>query len=138
MVADAGDLSPSVVDALSWEELGSEPTGITNLARLNSRADGKNTVFARIKIGANGAQKKLFQFGYSDRATVYVNGKAIYRGNNGYMSRDYRYLGTIGLFDTVYLDLKDGANDVRVVVAESFGGWGIVARLAGEGRITVE
>ncbi len=68
-------------------------------------------------------------FGYSDAASVYLNGSLIYRGNNGYQSRDYRYLGTIGLFDSVVLPLVEGDNEIWIAVSESFGGWGVMAKI---------
>ena len=67
--------------------------------------------------------------GYSDKATVFVNGELVYRGDNTYMSRDYRYLGTIGLFDSVALPLEAGENEIWIAVTEAFGGWGIMGRL---------
>ena len=72
---------------------------------------------------------KQLALGYSDKAAVYLNGKLIYKGDNSYRSRDYRYLGTIGLFDTVALPLKEGENDLCIAVTEAFGGWGVMARL---------
>jgi hypothetical protein len=68
-------------------------------------------------------------FGYSDTAKVFVNGKLIYAGNNTYQSRDYRYLGTIGLFDSVVLPLHSGENEILIAVTEAFGGWGVMAEL---------
>ena len=50
-------------------------------------------------------------------------------------SRDYRYLGTIGLFDEVMLPLRDGDNELWLAVSESFGGWGVLARLPDENGI---
>ena len=61
---------------------------------------------------------------------VYLNGKLIYTGNNTYMSRDYRYLGTIGLFDSVLLRLQPGTNELWIAVTEAFGGWGVMGRLS--------
>ncbi|WP_422859952.1 hypothetical protein ACOKFD_03300 [Flagellimonas sp. S174] len=82
-----------------------------------------NTVFAKININSRRDATRLFEFGYSDRVVVLLNGKPIYRGNNGFRSRDYRYLGTIGLFDSVYLNLKKGENTLLLAVSENFGGW---------------
>ena len=48
---------------------------------------------------------------------------------NYYTSRDYRYLGTIGLFDEIYLDLHKGDNSILFAVTENFGGWGIIASM---------
>lgn len=53
----------------------------------------------------------------------------ICRGNNGYQTRDYRYLGTIGLFDTLALKVKGGDNELWIAVSEDFGGWGIMGRI---------
>ena len=67
--------------------------------------------------------------GYSDAAAVFVNDTLTYKGNNGYLTRDYRYLGTIGLFDSVALPLQAGENEIWIAVSESFGGWGIMATI---------
>lgn len=87
-----------------------------------------NTVFAKIEIHSNKDQQKLFHFGYSDRVVAILNGKPIYKGNNNFRSRDYRYLGTIGLFDAIYLDLKKGKNTLLMAVSENFGGWLITGK----------
>ncbi|MCP5050823.1 MAG: hypothetical protein GY940_26905 [bacterium] len=114
--------------ALTWKPLKCESWGVANLSRLATRGKSKNTVFARITIHSDSDQVKALDFGYSDRIKVYINGRLIYGGMNNYMSRDYRYLGTIGFFDTVYLPLKKGKNELYMAVSESFGGWGIISR----------
>lgn len=123
---------------LAWRHLQSEATGITNLARLHAIEDGKNTVVARVLIRSEGEQMKALRFGYTDRVRVYVNGRPVYGGDNTYMSRDYRYLGTIGLFDEVYLPLQQGDNEVWFAVTEGFGGWGLMASLEDQDGIRVE
>jgi hypothetical protein len=112
---------------LTWTELGAESTGTVNLARAHGISQETNTAFARITIHSEGEQAKKIRFGFSDRVKVYLNDKLIYGGNNTYRSRDYRYLGTIGLFDELYLPLKAGTNELWLAVSESFGGWGIQA-----------
>jgi glyoxylase-like metal-dependent hydrolase (beta-lactamase superfamily II) len=121
----------------SWTVLDAEPTGITNLARANGLDVAADTVFACLHIQADHAGVKQLKLGYSDRATVYVNGNAVYQGDNTYESRDYRYLGTIGLFDSVYLPLNEGENEVWIAVSESFGGWGVMGQLADSEGIEV-
>lgn len=125
----AAYLSAGLKAGRSWTVLNAEPTGITNLARVQGLGDGKNTVFARLVVSAEKAGKKQLSLGYSDAAAVFVNDTLIYQGNNGYMSRDFRYLGTIGLFDNVALPLRAGDNEIWVAVSESFGGWGILATI---------
>jgi len=112
---------------LKWTKLKSEDTGITNLARLEGPSEKKNTVFARLDINSATEQTRALQFGYSDNVLVFVNGQLVYSGTNGYMSRDHRYLGTIGLFDLIYPQLNKGQNEILFAVTENFGGWGILA-----------
>ena len=102
-----------------------------NISRVHNLFDGsgKNTALARILIDSDQDQLKLFEFGYSDRVVAILNGKPIYRGTNKFRSRDYRYLGTIGLFDAIYLDLKEGENELIMAVSEDFGGWLITGRM---------
>jgi sugar lactone lactonase YvrE len=45
-----------------------------------------------------------------------------------YQQRDPSFLGIIGLFDAVYLPLKQGDNELMLAVFESFGGWGFMCR----------
>ena len=97
-----------------------------------------NTVFARITIHADEDIRKLFEFGYSDRVVVLLNNQPIYKGNNKYRSRDYRYLGTIGLFDAIYLDLKKGKNTLLLAVSEDFGGWLVTGKLDDYSGIKIE
>jgi glyoxylase-like metal-dependent hydrolase (beta-lactamase superfamily II) len=113
----------------TWTSLQAESTGITNLANVHGLADGLNTVFARVVISADMPTTKQLHFGYSDAAAVFVNGALVYKGDNTYMSRDYRYLGTIGLFDSVALPLEAGENEIWIAVTESFGGWGVMGRI---------
>ena len=113
---------------LTWKKLTSERSGLANISKVQLKTKGQNTVFAKISITSEMEQIKPLQFGYSDRVKVYFNGQLIYGGNNTYETRDYRYLGTIGFFDEVYLPLKKGKNELSMAVSESFGGWGVQAK----------
>jgi hypothetical protein len=77
------------------------------------------------------------QLGFSDRARVFLNDQVLYSGRDEFQSRDYRFLGTVGLFDEVYLTLKKGRNELWVAVSETFGGWGIKAALPDRTGINV-
>jgi hypothetical protein len=112
-----------------WINVSAEATGITNLATVQGIGDGEDTVFARLRVSSDVAEVRQLLLGYSDRVAVYVNNELVYKGDNTYMSRDYRYLGTIGLFDGVTLPLKAGENEICIAVSEAFGGWGIMAKL---------
>ena len=105
-----------------------EPAGLADLARVNAVRDGADTVLARVVVHADRARHVPLELGFSDRAFVHLNGMPLYRGDDSYRSRDYRFLGSIGWFDTVYLPLQAGQNDLVLAVSESFGGWGVQAR----------
>jgi glyoxylase-like metal-dependent hydrolase (beta-lactamase superfamily II) len=111
-------LSNKIIEERNWNSLNAESTGITNIATIAKKAENKNTVFVKHTINSDGKNKRLLTFGYSDRASVYLNNTLIYKGNNGYMSRDYRYLGTIGLFDSVILPLNSGDNELWIAVSD--------------------
>ncbi len=128
--AVAGKTMLTEADAknLSWEPVACEASGLANIARVRKLARPNNTVFMRMVVESSERQVKLMRFGYSDRAAVYCNNRLLYKGNNNYRSRDYRYLGTIGYFDAVALPLEKGRNELWLAVSENFGGWGIKCR----------
>jgi hypothetical protein len=121
-------LSDAFAGERSWTRLAAENDGITNLARVQGLGSDGNTAIARLQLTSAVPQTKGLSFGYSDRVAVYVNGTLVYSGSNFYESRDYRYLGTMGLFDKIYLPLEAGENEVWFAVSEAFGGWGILAQ----------
>jgi hypothetical protein len=121
------EISSNHKDDYTWTRLESEPTGLANLSKVSVLGREANTVFARVAVVSDRAQSKTLAFGYSDRLRLFFNGRLLYTGNNGYRTRDYRYLGTIGYFDAVTLPLKKGRNELWFAVSESFGGWGVQA-----------
>jgi hypothetical protein len=121
-------LEPGALAGRSWTRLTAEPSGLVNLAIANGIRGDLNTVFARTTIRAERGGVYPMHLGFSDRAIVYLNGTALFRGEDAYRSRDYRFLGSIGWYDTVYLPLAEGDNDLVTAVSEDFGGWGIQAR----------
>ncbi len=129
---DAMEFPKRLAAELQWKPVASEYSGTANLAQVNTRAAGENTVVARFTVTAEEAQRKALDFGYSDLAYVYCNGRLLYSGQRRFRSRDYRYLGTIGYFDTIYLPLQAGENEIWIAVSEQgeMGGWDIRAKFA--------
>lgn len=121
-------LTNSVKDNLTWNKLTCEASGLANLARIHGIEKDKNCVIARTTIVSEKEKVKKVDFGFSDRVKVYLNDLLIYGGNDLYQSRDYRFLGTIGYFDELYLPLKKGENELWMAISESLGGWGVKAR----------
>ncbi len=116
-------------EGLTWRNLQADQNGVANIAELHGIADDRNTVLACTTLTADDKQLQKIDFGFSDEVTVFVNGKAVYAGSDIYQSRDYRYLGSIGLYDSVYMHLVEGDNDICFAISENFGGWGLVAAL---------
>ncbi len=122
-------LDKKLLEGQVWQSLGIDEAGVVNLARVSGRTREMNTLLIRKILTADAAQTVRFQYGFSDRVTVFLNGKAIAYGDDTYLTRDYRHLGTIGLYDSVFLPLKAGRNELIFAVSEGFGGWGIKAAM---------
>lgn len=112
-----------------WTRLAAEPSGLADLARVQGVARGRDTAFAAATLRSDRARTVGLALGFSDRVRAYLNGRLLYRGDDTYRTRDYRFLGSIGFFDTLYLPLEAGDNDLVLAVSEDFGGWGVQARL---------
>ncbi len=132
------ELTTAIKKKLSWTTQNSEPSGTLNLAKFSQRTDTSNTIVAKLVFNSASEQVKELSFGFSDYVTVYLNGKALYYGNNKQYSRDYRFLGTIGYFDKLFLPLKKGMNELWFVVSEDFGGWGMQAKFENMDGISLE
>jgi len=115
--------------ALNWRTFTVDERGLADLGMLAAPKQGANTMLAKITIHSDKAAIKKLSFGFSDRVKVFCNGKLLYAGADVFLSRDYRFLGTVGLFDAVYIDLKKGDNEVVFAVSEDFGGWGVGAMI---------
>jgi hypothetical protein len=127
---------------VAWTRLEVESNGIANLARVAGWSDKAPTVLARTVVHADRARSVAMRFGFSDRVRVYVNGALLFTGDDSQASRDYRFLGTVGLYDELQLQLRRGDNDVVFAVSEGGGGWAAQAAFVemdgltfrGEGR----
>ncbi len=126
-----GELAQALESDHTWTAVDAEPTGLLDLARVQGIRDGQNTVLARTRISSPRPETRLLELGFSDRAVAYLDGRPIFRGDDSYRSRDYRFLGSIGWYDALFLPLREGENELVVAVSEDFGGWGVQARLAG-------
>ena len=140
LLADPSKIA-TVISKRTWgRKIQVEEGTAANISRQQFLRNGKpgETVFAKITINSDRDQIKLFQFGYSDQVIAILNGQAIYQGTNIWRSRDYRYLGTVGLFDGIYLNLKKGENTLLMAVSENFGGWLITGKFDDPSGIKVK
>lgn len=118
-----------ILAAVKWKPVTHEPSGLINIARYTPRtAREPEFIFAKTIIRSDTAKTKKFQFGYSDAVVIFHNGRLVFTGNSAYRLRDPSFMGVVGYFDSVYLPLKKGDNEILMIVAEIFGGWGFMAR----------
>ena len=136
LMTGVADLA-AVPGPATWAMLGIEERGIANLARLAGNGSGRNTVVAAVTITSDRARTVPVRFGFSDRVRVYLNGRMLYAGNDGFGTHDPDFLGIVGLFDELALPLKRGPNELWFAVSETFGGWAITADLPDRNGIAV-
>ena len=136
LMTGVADLA-AVPGAATWGTLDVEERGIANLARLAGNGNGRNTVVAAVTLTSDRARTVPVRFGFSDRVRVYLNGRMLYAGNDGFGTHDPDFLGIVGLFDELALPLKRGPNELWFAVSETFGGWAITADLPDRGGIAV-
>lgn len=110
-----------------WRPVAAEPDGTVNLSRA-CRRDGAApaAVLARTTLRAAAPRTMKLGLGYSDAVYVFLNGRLLFSGNSAYTSRDPSFLGILGPFDTVYLPLSAGDNELTLLVVEAMGGWGFL------------
>lgn len=131
--------------AAAWTPLRVETNGIVNLARVAVRSDETPTVLSRIAVRADRARTVPMRFGFSDSVHIFLNGALLYSGDDTQASRDYRFLGTVGLHDVLHLPLRRGANEIVFAVSEAAGltapgggGWAAMAAFEDPAGLTVE
>ena len=122
-------LDRQLIESANWRTVDVESNGILNISRYSPRAQGSQTVLVRTIIDAEAATSRQLNFGFSDRVRIYVNGRQQFYGTDMWRSRDYRFLGTVGLYDAVIIHLEPGENEIIAAVSESFGGWGFIGQL---------
>lgn len=139
-ILNKSTLSKSYIDAQTFTKMSTEGAGLLNLAQLQGIAKGADTALAKITITSDSEQVKAFEYGFSDDVTVYLNGQAIASGSDRIASRDYRFLGTVGFYDTAWLTLKKGKNELVLAITEDTGdttGWAVQGRFKDAEGITI-
>jgi len=122
--------SEGTLKTINWKSVKSNPSGIVDIAKEVAAGNRPYLVYAKTNVNADQDSIKPFNLGYSDVVSVFCNGQPIFSGNSGYTSRDSGFLGAVGLFDTIYLPLRKGNNEIFIVLADVFGGWGFILQKA--------
>ncbi|MFZ1729356.1 MAG: hypothetical protein WBQ23_08560 [Bacteroidota bacterium] len=112
-----------------WMTVESEDNGLVNVARYRKRTDTEPAcIWARVKLNAEDDVLRELKFGYSDAITIFCNGRLLFTGNSAIQDRDPSFRGIAGYYDSIYLPLEDGENELMFCVSDSTGGWGFMAR----------
>lgn len=115
------------LDQLNWTPVKAEASGLVNLSKIYPRTYRTgDAVFVKTNIHADESKVEQFSLGYSDIISVFLNGQIYFTGVSTYQSRDLSFLGLIGLNDVLYLPLNKGNNELMLMMAEGFGGWGFM------------
>ncbi len=133
-------LDQGIMTASGWRVVQTDSTGRLNIAAHRRFPPGsrQGMVFARVIIHSDRAQTAKLNYGFSDRASLFLNGQLLFTGNNTYRSRSLRYLGAMTVDnDAIYLSLREGENELVFAVSEAFGGWGLIARLGDTDGVSV-
>ena len=117
-----------ILGDLAWKPLTAEAGGLVDVSRLYPRSKEPDLVFARTILRSDTEEVCRYDFGYSDIITIFLNGRPMFTGDSRYQSRDSSFLGIAGYFDSVYLPLRKGENELVIAVAEMSGGWGFMVR----------
>lgn len=128
---DVLDLPPAALVG-PWRVVRAEPSGLVPLERHVERPEeGIPAVAAGLVITADAPRRVRLDLGYSDDATVFVDGEPVYSGRHGFSTNFPRRQGLVTLDQaSIHLSIEAGETEVVMVVSEVFGGWGVVGRIA--------
>jgi hypothetical protein len=122
-----------------WKSVTAERSGVLNIARYRQPVvaplaspskDSRDLVLARAVVTSATGRRVRLVFGYSDAVRIFLNGRLLFEAESRFRSRDPGFLGVMSLGpDAIYLDLTPGRNELVFAVSETFGGWGLAARI---------
>lgn len=132
-----------VIGGGGFTNLSADASGRLLLFRDRARLAPRDrvAVFARVVLEAPDEGVRRLNLAFSDEVTVFVNGQPLFSGDASYHFDNPRQDGVVSLSQaTLYLPLKKGRNELLLVVADVFGGWGFAGQLeAAEGvKVTAE
>ena len=113
-----------------WPSFEVEPTGVLVIGHHLKRPAADAAVASRLVLQASARTLQRLNLGFSDYVTVLVNGEPVFGGDAHYSFDQPRQEGLIGLAQAaVWLPLRPGENEVLLIVADGFGGWGVMGQL---------
>jgi hypothetical protein len=116
----------------AWRPAVIEPDGLVVFGRQATRPPRTRdfAVAAGLTLRAARAGVRRLDLGFSDAVSVFLNGQILYSGDFRYSQNFPRQDGLITLDQaSLYLPLRQGDNDLLLVVRQIFGGWGVIGRI---------
>jgi hypothetical protein len=130
---------PAIPAGLAFSTVAADPSGLVELHRhVRLPGPGPAAVVARVDVRAREARLYALDLGFSDMATVFLNGRPIFTRDDSYVFDGLRRDGLITLDQArVYLPLVAGDNRLEILLADRFGGMGLMARFLSAEGLTI-
>lgn len=126
----------------SWTPIRAEHRALVNLSRpFGMTLPGeRRLIWLKTTLTSETAQRRRLDLGFSDAIWVFVNGR--------FLHEDTNYFGTPGMKEprgratienaSIMLPLAEGENELLIGIANTFFGWGLIARLDDTDGITMQ
>jgi len=141
----AADSEPTLAalpaSTASWATITAERDGLINIARRYGSPTGKGVTaltWLKTSVVSDRDQAKAASIGWTREIWIFVNGKQVYAGNNGYNDVAARKApdGRLSIDNgSVILPLRKGKNEITIALSNRFAqssghyGWGMKLRL---------
>ena len=124
------------LDDINWITGVTEPSGLLPINKYRKKIiagkfekNQNEVLWARHTFNSDRAERKKLYFDFSDHIDLYFNGELLYSGKNGFRFKGPTHRGDIHIEgNAVYLEVKEGTNEILCAVADKANGWGILAK----------
>ncbi len=115
----------------TWHLIQAEQYGLINMTRRYGESEARRAVWLKVNLDVSTPQVRELDLGFSDEIWVLLNGQLLYVDKNIYANPGQKGpYGRISVENaSVKLPLRAGDNQLAIGVANSFFGWGLIARL---------
>ncbi len=133
---DINVLAPGIPDSTTqWTPLPAEHRALVNLSRafgmtMSPQGD-RRLAWLKTTVSSEVDQRRRLDLGFSDEVWVFINGQLLHTDKNYFGTPSMKEpRGRCTLANTSFdLPLQEGENEILIGLANSFFGWGIIARL---------
>lgn len=118
-------------DTTQWANIEAERRGLVNLSREFGLSESRRMLWLKVMLKSEKEQTRKINLGFSDEVWVFLNSQIVHMDKNLYNQPMMKEPdGRISIENTSFdLPLREGNNELLIGVANSFYGWGIMARL---------